>query len=185
MPPLKNVLKYFLKLLQKTKKTKSLRSFSLIGGFAVSARARPRATQDIDFLIDADNHFYTETLPKLLKNTPYSYKIFKSSLNDPLHRLVRIYDKEQEIVDLIPVFWKWQHEALERAEEIEIEKGLRIPVLQTEDLIIFKLYAGGPQDLVDVQALIDVAKANATLDTPRLLNLAKRLKLNKKLSKFL
>ncbi len=186
MSNLKNVLKKIIKILAKAKDEKSLEGYSLIGGFAVSARARPRATRDIDFLIEAKSCFYTDSLPDLLKNTGYSFKIFTSNFSDPLHKLVRIYDKEEnEIVDLIPVFWKWQQEVIQNSEEIEIAPKVIVPIAQAEDLIVLKLKAAGPQDLVDIQNLLDHSQIKNPLNEKRIMALAKRAKVDKKLKKLL
>lgn len=186
MPNLRAVLKKFVTILQQAKKDESIKSFSLIGGFAVSARSRPRATQDIDFLIEAEKRFYTETLPKKLKSTGFTYEVFDSSIEDPLHGLTRIYTKDGiEIVDLIPVFWKWQSDALQRAEEVQFEAKFKIPILRLEDLVVFKLHAGGPQDLVDVENLLKTAQQNKTLNRSLLLEMARRVRVDKKLKQFL
>ncbi len=186
MPNLKNILKRISKILAKAKSKKTLNGYALIGGFAVSARAKPRATRDIDFLIEAEPDFYTDTLPNLLKKTDYTFKIFISSFEDPLHKLIRIYDKERnEVVDLIPVFWNWQSAIIENADNIEVSRGISIPIAKAEDLIVMKLKAGGPQDLVDVRALLEALNETKKFNPQKMIEFAKRAKVDKKLQRLI
>lgn len=185
MPDLKKILRKIVKILQKAKKENDLFSYSLIGGFAVSARALPRSTKDIDFLIDALPSFYSEDLPKLLQGSTFHYKMFQAGFSDPLNGLIRIYDKEDnEIVDLIPVFWKWHKDVIRFSEEVELEDGVKVPIARTEDLIVLKLKAAGPQDLLDVKSLLLSSKASGSLDNSRLKELAKKARVDKKLATF-
>ncbi len=153
---------------------------------AVSARARPRATKDIDFLIDADKDFFKSILPKLVSTKGYKFKIFKGDLLDPINGLMRVYDEDgNEFIDFIPVFWNWQRESIANAEEIEIFGGVKIPIARIEDLVVLKLKAGGPQDMLDVEELFKAVKQGESLDKERLINLAKRARVDKKLKRFL
>jgi len=58
-----------------------------------------------------------------------------------------------------------------------------IPVLHPEDLILMKLEAGGPQDLLDVQALLSLSLPQ--LDVARLKESAGRLRLGRVLERSL
>jgi predicted nucleotidyltransferase len=159
-----------------------LKGFSLIGALAVSARARPRATRDIDFLVSANREFFFKILPDLLKHEDYRLEVFKGSFDDPVNGLIRIYDDQTgaEIADIIPVFWNWQDEIVTGAEKIEL-LGITLPVARIEDLIVLKLKAGGPQDIIDTEELLKVAKLAAKIDLARLTSLAKRAGVSKKL----
>jgi len=181
MKDLEKELKTLSKELSKLRKEGKLKGYSLIGALAVSAHARPRATQDIDFLVSAEKDFFFRTFPKILEGKGYLIKVFKSTFDDPINGLIRIYDKDKtELADIIPVFWKWQDEIVNAAEEIDLS-GLKLPVARIEDLIILKLKAGGPQDLIDVEELIKAAKISKKIDINRLNLLAERAKVNKKL----
>ncbi|MBL7685101.1 MAG: nucleotidyl transferase AbiEii/AbiGii toxin family protein [Deltaproteobacteria bacterium] len=186
MSDLKKSLKEIAKILVSAKKQKTLKGFTLVGGLAVSARAIPRATKDIDFLIHPEEAFLQKTLPDLLRHTNYTFKIFRSNFQDPLNNLVRIYNQNgDEIADLIPIFLNWQEEVIQRSENVELEKGFSIPIAQTEDLVVLKLKAGSGQDLIDVESLLLSAQKNKKLDLNRMKELAKRARVDKKLEKIL
>jgi predicted nucleotidyltransferase len=184
MKDLKKGLREFSKILRKAKQKGDIKGYALIGGVAVSARSRPRATKDIDFLVHAEEYALSKTIPKMISKKGYEYKIFKGGLLDPINGVIRILDEDGgEFVDLIPLFWNWQKEAIENAEEIEIFDGIIIPIAKTEDLIVLKLKAGGSQDMLDAQELLKASKLG--LDRDRLMKLAKRARVDKKLSRLL
>jgi predicted nucleotidyltransferase len=181
MKDLEKELKVLSAELAKLRKEGKLTGFSLIGALAVSAHARPRATQDIDFMVSAERDFFFRTFPKILEKKGYLVKVFRGALDDPINGLIRIYDKDEaELADIIPVFWKWQDEIVAAAEEIALS-GIKLPVARVEDLIVLKLKAGGPQDLIDVEELIKAAKISKKMDKKRLRLLAGRAKVDKKL----
>jgi len=76
----------------------------------------------------------------------------------------------------------WQREALQRLVEVDID-GESIPVLHPEDLILMKLDAGDPQDLLDVEQLL--ATGQCQIDIARLKRSAIRLRLSGILAKCL
>ena len=184
MRNLEQELRKFTKELEKAKAKGEIEGYTLIGALAVSARAKPRATKDIDFLVSADKSFFQEYFPAIIKSKGYKFKIFKSEPQDPISGLLRIYDKENvELVDIIPVFWKWQEEIIKNTEILNIYKNFSIPVARTEDLIILKLKAGGPQDIIDAEELLK--STNKSLDKERLSELAKRAGVNRQLKMIL
>jgi len=135
--------------------------FALLGGLAVSTWGVIRATQDIDFIADCD--------PSPIRDVPLRSKLNSclegqgSSLewrvgagDDPIPLLLRVKLSAKFHGVTADVLWahkKWQREALQRPIDVDID-GEQIPVLHPEDLILMKLDAGGPQDLLDVQRLL-------------------------------
>ena len=109
--------------------------YLLIGGYAVSLHAQPRATKDLDLLVspDADNvQGLYAALAEFGMGAP------------PL------------MVDILPAIQGVDFEsAWERRTTIEIdpESGLRAPIISRGDLIAAKLAAARPQDMIDVAAL--------------------------------
>lgn len=184
MKDLARGLKEFALLLNDALKKGFVKGFALVGGMAVSARARPRATKDIDFIIQAEPEFYNNVLPREIIKRKLTSKTFQSDKLDPMNGLVRIYDSEgNELVDLIPVFFKWQNDIIHKAELVKIFETT-IPVARIEDLVVMKLVAGGPQDMLDIRELLLAAKV-VGIDEKRLLNLAKRARVDKKLAKMI
>src|SRR5229473_1832364 len=128
--------------------------YLLIGGYAVSLYAQPRATKDLDLLVspDADN---VKSLYAAL-----------AEFGAPLEGLAAEDFMQPDLffrmgapplmVDILPAVQGIDFEgAWERRTEIEIdpEIGLRASVISRSDLIAAKLAAGRPQDMIDVSAL--------------------------------
>jgi hypothetical protein len=152
---------------------------ALMGGLAVSAWGAIRATKDIDFLADADpspirSPGLREELKRVLqaKGCVVEWRVGDS--DDPvpsLLRLTRIGASPDPGADVVWAHKRWQREALKR--RLGVRTGrLRVFVLHPEDLILTKLDAGGPQDLLDVQALL--ASRPVEIDMRRLKRSATR-----------
>ncbi|CAG0979178.1 hypothetical protein MYXO_01749 [Myxococcaceae bacterium] len=56
-------------------------------------------------------------------------------------------------MDLVLGRWSWQAEILSRAEPQSL-LGVLVPVVRATDLVLLKLYAGGPQDRWDIAQLL-------------------------------
>ncbi len=99
--------------------------------------------------------------------------------DDPIPLLLRI-DVTRSYTGLsADVLWAhkhWQRAALRRSIALNV-MGRSINVLHPEDLILMKLDAAGPQDLLDVQALL--ASPPVEIDLRRLKRSATRVRIRK------
>ena len=82
-------------------------------------------------------------------------------------------------VDILWAHKQWQRNALKRTVSIWAARTA-LPVIHPEDLILLKLEAGGPQDLLDVEGVL--AAAPPELDLTRLRRNAARLRLSRDLN---
>jgi predicted nucleotidyltransferase len=139
--------------------TRSGRSWALIGGFAVSARAQPRFTSDVDIVVAVDDDRGAEELVRSLLGDDYS--LFGTVEHDngrlATVRLKRNIDGVGIVVDLLFASSGIEAEVARAAETLEIVPGLQLPVAQTGHLIALKLLArddeSRPQDRADLRAL--------------------------------
>lgn len=186
MGRLEEVLIHVARFLENSKQEDPrLKGYALIGALAVAARGRPRATQDIDILISSDLVYFTESLTRLADQLGGRCEIRKGDPKDPIAYLVRIYDKTgNAFIDFLKVQWRWEEEMIKAAEPVALEGKGQIPVLRTEDLVVLKLRAGNPQDLLDAEELIKVASLER-LDRARLSKMAKRARVDRALAKLL
>ena len=143
------------------------RQWALVGGFAVSARAEPRFTRDIDAAVMVDNDADSEELVRSLLGS--RYRLLASVEQDETGRLATVrlacpVDDEAVVVDLLFASSGIEHEITQSAELTEIVPGLRLPIATTGHLIALKLLARDdqtrPQDLMDLRALMEVATAS-------------------------
>lgn len=121
---------------------------ALIGALALSAYGINRATLDLD-LFTTDARCLTSTLWTDLQNRGVAVEVRKGDLTDPLAGVVRFQAPGEGPVDVVVGKFVWQTKILERAESLG-----ETPLVRAADLVLLKLYAGGPQDAWDVQQLL-------------------------------
>ena len=124
---------------------------ALIGGVALGAHGLARATLDTDILVADDavlNPPFWVSCTDL--GTP---EIRCGDAEDPLRGIVR-FTAPDEPVDVIVGRGAWIVSMLQRRLRIEAG-GYSWPVVDRADLVLLKLFAAGPQDLLDVQLLLE------------------------------
>jgi hypothetical protein len=126
-------------------------SHALIGGVALNVHGVNRATLDLD-LLAVDPTCLQSALWADLERQRVSVEIRKGDLTDPLAGVVRFRWAGEGAVDLVVGKLIWQRKILDRAVPTPAEAT--IPVVRAADLILLKLYAGGPQDGWDIQQLL-------------------------------
>jgi len=104
--------------------------WALVGGWAVTIRAQPRLTDDLDVVIAVSGDREAERVAFALLNRGYLYP--------PEHAL----EQKEEIVAA--------------ADLMEIQ-GLRLPVAQTGHLVALKVLAGREKDAEDARWLWEAA----------------------------
>lgn len=164
--------------------------FALIGGLAMSAWGVVRATEDIDFLADSSpspikNLVVRRTLQKLLEARGYTADWRVGATDDPIPLLLRVGAPRLAHGPGMDILWahkRWQREALERTIALRLTRA-EVFVLHPEDLVLMKLEAGGPQDLLDVETLL--SSPPQVLDLKRLKKKAVQLRLAAQLERCL
>jgi hypothetical protein len=136
----------------------------IIGGVAASLLGRPRLTADVDVIMLLS----VEELPELIaaaEEEGFVPRIRDAEDFARHHHVLLLRHRESGInVDISLGMLPFEKEAVERSIVYQVgELTLRLPT--PEDLIIFKAVAHRPQDLLDIQALI---QANPNLDRGRI-----------------
>lgn len=108
-----------------------------------------RSTSDIDFLVDAatpDMRHQAEVWVLRGWNVQYAPSVFGDPLGDVMNV---VHDFQAQLIQAIH-----DHElsALQRVHPI-VWFDTQVPVVDVNDLVILKAYAGGPQDWLDVERL--------------------------------
>jgi hypothetical protein len=143
--------------------------WALVGGFAVSARAEPRFTRDVDVAVAVPDDDTAERIVRGLMSEGYG--VVASVEHDEAGRLATIRLSSTEsapeqavIVDLLFASSGVESEIVATAEPLEILPGLTVPVAVVGHLIAVKLLARDdlrrPQDLADLRSLLAVATAD-------------------------
>jgi Nucleotidyl transferase AbiEii toxin, Type IV TA system len=155
---------------------KSRRPWALVGGFAVSARAEPRFTSDVDIAVMVDADPAAEDLVHSLIGD--GYVVFSTIEHDngrlATARMTKAFDGIDVVIDLLFASSGIEPEVAQAAEVLRIVPGLTLPVATIGHLIALKVLArddvNRPQDLADLHALLraavpaDLALARASVD---------------------
>ncbi len=134
--------------------------YLIVGGYAVSFHAQPRATKDIDLFIKADPVNAKATYAALASFGASLDKINMEDLADP-HNFVR-FGQEPVAVDILPgIDGVAFDDAWERRVEgiIDPQSGLTAFFISKDDLIASKLAAGRMRDLADAEEIREATKS--------------------------
>jgi hypothetical protein len=127
--------------------------FALIGGLAASCRGQARTTNDVDLTIWAEIGEELPILKAILKK-------FRARESDPIefalaNRVLLVKATNSVPIDIGLAMHPFEDEMLSRATQFEVVKGLNLPVLSAEDVVVTKVFAGRPRDWFDVEGLFD------------------------------
>jgi hypothetical protein len=132
---------------------------ALIGAAALAGHGVSRSTVDID-LLAVDPSCLDPRLWAGLRDEGVAIDLRRGDDSDPLAGVVRFTAAGERPVDLVVGKAAWQRAALARAEPGRFG-GVTLPVLGAADLILLKLFAGGPQDAWDVAQLLAASDLRA------------------------
>lgn len=190
-PRLAHALRTLQKLLQDASTAlKSRIRFALIGGLALSAWGVVRATEDMDLLADSEptplrNLAFRDAMRKFLEARGCRAEWRAGDTDDPIPLLLRLTPPKSAHGPGADIIWahkRWQREALSRTISLKVSR-MEVCVVHPEDLVLLKLDAGGPQDLLDVEMLL--SNPPPELNLKRLKKKAIQLRLATELGKCL
>lgn len=133
--------------------------YLIVGGYAVSFHAQPRATKDLDLFVKADLENATIARNALIGFGAPLSDISAHDLANPSN-FIR-FGREPLAVDILPGIdgvdfdEAWEHRVIGL---IDKESGLTAYFISKEDLVAAKLAAGRMRDLADVEAIRAASK---------------------------
>ncbi len=140
---------------------------ALIGGLAVSARAEPRFTRDVDLAVAVASDREAEAV--IHKLTGRGYRILTVLEQEETGRLATVRfqppesGEQETILDLLFASSGIEREIVETATEIEAFPDLKLKVAGIGELLALKVLARDdkrrPQDAVDIRVLLAEATA--------------------------
>lgn len=135
--------------------------YALVGGLAVSARAEPRLTRDVDVAVAVDRDTEAEAILQALARRGYTLTAVVEQTRTKRLATARLRTPDGRIVlDLLFVSCGIERQIVAEAELLEVLPGLQLPVAQSAHLIAMKILAHErrrPQDIDDIRALLAVA----------------------------
>ena len=150
------------------------RRWALVGGLAVSARAQPRFTRDIDLVVLVASDPDAERLVHDLQARGYRVQAIVEQEAAARLATARLLPTEEDetgiVIDALFASSGIEREIVSAAETLEVLPGLRIPVATIGHLIALKVLArddrARPMDHADLVGLIGAA-APADIDQAR------------------
>lgn len=163
--------------------------WALVGGIAVSVRARPRTTFDVDVAVAVRGDEEAERL--IARFRALGYEVRSTVEQTATGRLATVRlapplegrgpasgsDREAAVVDLLLASSGIEPEIAAAAERLTILPGLTVPVATVGHLLAQKVLAeqeNRPQDRSDAIALIAVARPRDLLEAEQALELIAR-----------
>ena len=142
--------------------------WALIGGVAVSARAEPRTTRDLDVAVAVEDDREAEKIIAELRARGYGIEALLEHEATGRLATVRLLAPGTTgvIVDLLFASSGLEPEVVESAELLEALPGLEAPIARIGPLLALKVLAGRPKDLADIDSLLLVA-SHGDLETAR------------------
>ena len=126
---------------------------AVIGAVALAVHGVLRASDDVDLLVTdprcLDRSFWSET-----ERAGETVEIRLGDAEDPLAGFLRLSMPTRTRIDIVVGRSSWQTDAIRRARSVPLLGG-QVPVASPVDLVLLKLYAGGPQDAWDIHQMVD------------------------------
>lgn len=130
-----------------------LDQYALIGGFAVSAWGVPRATHDVDFALALGS----SDCAALSRHLQAEFQ--PGEPNDPLRGVFRTNVTVDDLsvpIQLVLLPPVWNALLFQDVTSLPVCFGCTVRVVSWQALLLLKLYAAGPQDLLDAQQILAV-----------------------------
>lgn len=144
--------------------------YAVIGAMAAAAHGVVRASLDADAIVALQVR-EAQALRESLVGDGYDVALRSGDVDDPIPGLIEIRDRYGNRVDLLLGLRGMDPELLSRTLPVRLG-GVELAIVGREDFIAMKAYAGGPVDLADARAVIDLGRDS--LDAELLRRLAQR-----------
>jgi hypothetical protein len=130
-------------------------AYAVIGAAAMAVHGVARSTAGIDLLVTDPRCF--EPAPwRPVEAAGARLDMRRGDADDPLAGVIRISRVDEPPVDVIVGRSTWQTAIIGRAVRVDVA-GAAVPIAGPADIVLLKLYAGGPQDAWDIAQLLDTA----------------------------
>jgi len=142
------VLKKLVKIFQSQKIP-----YMLVGGIATSIYGEPRATKDIDLMVMVKPYHLGKLLSTLKKNK-FQFHAEEAKVLLEFGNRIMIYDPTGILrIDLWIPKTNYEKQAFKRRKK-EMLKKTTLFTVSVEDLILLKLLAGRPKDIIDIEGIL-------------------------------
>lgn len=144
--------------------------YAVVGAMAASVHGIVRASMDADAVLSLTIQ-ETATLEREFRAAGFQTELRRGDPDDPISGVLSLTDAYNNRVDLLVGIRGLDPASFSRTVEL-LFHGTALRVVGLEDFIAMKIFAGGPQDLVDARAAISAA--GDRLNQPLAKELARR-----------
>ena len=143
--------------------------YAIIGAMAAAVHGVVRASLDADAVV-AVHVREAQALRQSLAEDGYEVVLRTGDVDDPIPGLLEVKDRHGNRVDLLLGLRGMDPQLLKRTRQVKLGEAT-LAFVGREDFIAMKAFAGGPVDLADARAVIDLDRDS--LDMELLRRLAK------------
>jgi hypothetical protein len=137
---------------------------AVIGAVAMAVHGYARATGDLDLATELDPTTQLEPIRRELERRGYRTRLSLPDAEDPLGGVLTVSGDDFDDVQVINFYNPFLTHKTPATQALDAAvplPGTELRVVSVEDLILFKLYAGGIRSLADAVGLLE---ANPDLD---------------------
>ena len=141
--------------------------YAIVGALAVSYHGLPRSTHDGDSVIwMRDSGRNVNDLKDNLAAAGYHVQLRRGDFEDPILQSILVTDRFDNVVDLLSGVRGMDPDAIQRCVSAPLVDST-VRFMGAEDLIGMKIFAGGPQDMMDVAGVLQVSRESLNPDLLR------------------
>ena len=129
--------------------------YAIVGALAASVHGVIRASRDADALLSIGTSAL-KGLEQSFKTAGFGTELRRGDMSDPIGAVLSLHDKFENRVDLLVGIRGFDPAAFSRVIEVAFN-GESLKFVGLEDFVAMKLFAGGPQDIVDAQNALEAA----------------------------
>jgi predicted nucleotidyltransferase len=139
--------------------------YAVIGAMAAAVHGVVRASLDADAIVALPLR-EAQVLRHSLIEEGYEAALRTGDVDDPIAGLLEIKDRHGNRVDLLIGLRGMDPELLDRTRQVRLAEAI-LEVVGPEDFIAMKAFAGGPVDLADARAVIELERGSLDLELLR------------------
>jgi len=139
--------------------------YAVIGAMAAAVHGVVRASLDADAIVALQVR-EAQALRQSLIEEGYEVVLRTGDVDDPIPGLLEIRDRHSNRVDLLLGLRGMDPELLNRTRQVRLGEVI-LAIVSREDFIAMKAFAGGPVDLADAHAIIDLDRESLDLELLR------------------
>jgi predicted nucleotidyltransferase len=139
--------------------------YAVIGAMAAAVHGVVRASLDADAVVALQVR-EAQALRQSLVEAGYEVVLRTGDVDDPIPALLEVKDRHGNRVDLLIGLRGMDPELMNRTRQVRLAEAI-LEVVGREDFIAMKAFAGGPVDLADARAVIDLDRESLDLELIR------------------